>query len=208
MSTVHISDLPRLGGVLCLDFVNTVDPRFGPKRIEYLPDYGALLAWGVCAGALKPPDVDALRRTAAAAPATADAVLARAWVLRDSLYSLLRPESRGSAEALQLFNAELRRTMRFATLVEVDGRYEAGWATERELDRILWSVVRSAAELAISPSLAKVHECGGRDCGWLFLDTSKAGRRRWCSMAICGNRAKSERHRERLAARSSAGRRE
>jgi predicted RNA-binding Zn ribbon-like protein len=44
-----------------------------------------------------------------------------------------------------------------------------------------------------------VKECDGHDCGWLFLDTSKAGRRRWCSMDVCGNRAKAQRYRRRRA---------
>ena len=66
--------------------------------------------------------------------------------------------------------------------------YEAVFEGD-ELDRVLWPVTRAAAELATSPQLARVHECAGVDCGWLSLDTSKAGRRRWCSMEICGNRA-------------------
>jgi predicted RNA-binding Zn ribbon-like protein len=46
----------------------------------------------------------------------------------------------------------------------------------------------AVALLADAQLLARVHRCPGRNCGWLFLDTS--GRRRWCSMATCGSRAK------------------
>ncbi|HET8727128.1 MAG TPA: CGNR zinc finger domain-containing protein, partial [Alphaproteobacteria bacterium] len=42
--------------------------------------------------------------------------------------------------------------------------------------------------------------CGGIDCGWLFLDTSKNAKRRWCDMRYCGNRAKAHRHYERARA--------
>ena len=72
-----------------------------------------------------------------------------------------------------------------------------GWAAEpARLDRPLWPVVLSAAKLLSSDQLQRVHRCPGKDgrCGWLFLDTSKAGRRQWCSTQGCGNRAKARRH--------------
>jgi predicted RNA-binding Zn ribbon-like protein len=58
----------------------------------------------------------------------------------------------------------------------------------------------AAAELLANPSRGVVRECAGDACGWLFLDARRASRRRWCSMADCGNRAKVRRHRERRAA--------
>jgi predicted RNA-binding Zn ribbon-like protein len=61
------------------------------------------------------------------------------------------------------------------------------------LSPVAWSV----AELLMSEDLHRVRECAGPDCGWLFMDTSKNGSRRWCSMETCGNRAKARRHRER-----------
>jgi len=42
--------------------------------------------------------------------------------------------------------------------------------------------------------LARVRQCSNPQCGWLFLDNSKSGNRRWCSMSACGNRAKAHRH--------------
>jgi predicted RNA-binding Zn ribbon-like protein len=84
-----------------------------------------------------------------------------------------------------------------------DRGYVLDWTAGGEPDRMLWPVARSAVDLMTSADLARVRECDGHDCGWLFLDTSKAGRRRWCSMAICGNRAKSERYRQRSAAAPS-----
>jgi predicted RNA-binding Zn ribbon-like protein len=73
------------------------------------------------------------------------------------------------------------------------------------LDRMLWPIARSAAELLTAPELARVRECAGHPCGWLFLDASRNHSRRWCSMAGCGNRAKAKRHYERAkAARATA----
>jgi len=44
------------------------------------------------------------------------------------------------------------------------------------------------------PRLDRVRRCANPECGWLFLDDSRAGKRRWCSMSACGNRAKARRH--------------
>jgi predicted RNA-binding Zn ribbon-like protein len=55
----------------------------------------------------------------------------------------------------------------------------------------------AAAELLVSDIRAQIHECGGEGCGWLFLDTSRNHRRRWCTMQGCGNRAKARRFYER-----------
>jgi len=57
------------------------------------------------------------------------------------------------------------------------------------------AVAHSALDLLRSPMHGRIRECAGAGCGWLFVDTSKAARRRWCSMESCGNRAKVQRHR-------------
>jgi predicted RNA-binding Zn ribbon-like protein len=55
---------------------------------------------------------------------------------------------------------------------------------------VLWS----AADILVGPDSARVRECANNRCLWLFLDDSKNGTRRWCSMQACGNRAKAHRH--------------
>jgi predicted RNA-binding Zn ribbon-like protein len=54
----------------------------------------------------------------------------------------------------------------------------------------LWS----AADLLVGAQLHRVRQCANPECGWLFLDNSKSGNRRWCSMSACGNCAKAHRH--------------
>ncbi|HUJ97801.1 MAG TPA: CGNR zinc finger domain-containing protein, partial [Stellaceae bacterium] len=58
------------------------------------------------------------------------------------------------------------------------------------LTPILWS----AGDLLASGRLERVRQCANSQCLWLFLDDSKSGNRRWCSMSACGNRAKAHRH--------------
>jgi len=75
---------------------------------------------------------------------------------------------------------------------------------------ILAPVIRAAADLLTSPDAGRVRECGSDTCSWLFLDRSKNGTRRWCDMAVCGNRAKARRHyaREKKATRRRRKRKE
>jgi predicted RNA-binding Zn ribbon-like protein len=182
--------LPRRGNHLALDFVNSVDPRYGDERVEYLADYRALVAWSVWAGGVE----DGEDLLATADTRAARAVHRRALRLRDDLYALLRPAREPSA--VGAISAELRRASAHVVLRPAGSGYEEAFTGDAP-DRMLWPIVRSAAALATSPQLERVHECAGTDCGWLFLDTSKAGRRRWCSMEVCGNRAKVQRYRAR-----------
>jgi predicted RNA-binding Zn ribbon-like protein len=66
--------------------------------------------------------------------------------------------------------------------------------------RILWSIARSAAELLTGPDLHRVKFCPGEGCGWLFLDKTRNGKRRWCEMEVCGSRAKMRRYHQRRRA--------
>jgi predicted RNA-binding Zn ribbon-like protein len=66
-------------------------------------------------------------------------------------------------------------------------------------DRTLFTIALDACDLLLSPSRSRIRVCEGAGCGWFFIDRSKAGRRRWCNMAVCGNRVKVRSYRERVA---------
>jgi predicted RNA-binding Zn ribbon-like protein len=71
----------------------------------------------------------------------------------------------------------------------------AGWklefmAREGGLDWLLAAVARSAAEIIAEGSQARLRMCANPSCSLFFFDSSRTHRRRWCSMAICGNRHK------------------
>jgi predicted RNA-binding Zn ribbon-like protein len=79
------------------------------------------------------------------------------------------------------------------------------WQTEKSaLDRMLWSIARSSAELLTSEDINRVGRCeDDRGCGYLFYDTSRNKNRRWCSMESCGNRAKAKRYYQRRSQKNS-----
>jgi len=122
----------------------------------------------------------------------------RALELREAVYRLFDATARGKAPAaadLAVLNEALaaapaRRLLRrerngFAWDVDMRGSTALG-----QLAPVLWS----AGDLLTGPKLDRVKRCANPECGWLFLDDSRAGRRRWCSMSACGNRAKARRH--------------
>lgn len=201
----------RVGGRLCLDFVNTVggridDPDSRRERDysdlvvrEWLVSYESLLRWGTMAGAL--PDDDMARtlaREASARPSHAATVLKRAIRMRDAMYRVFKAAIGGRTpepDDLATLNREVRVARTRERLV-ASPRFGWEWdAPTGRLDRVLWPVARSAAELLASADLDRVGQCPGQSCGWLFLDTSRSGRRRWCDMADCGNLEKVRRFR-------------
>jgi predicted RNA-binding Zn ribbon-like protein len=73
---------------------------------------------------------------------------------------------------------------------------EPGAAEELEIERELrvpWLAVRSLLRL-LDEHPARVRKCANPDCPFWFLDTTRSGTRRWCSMTVCGNRLKARRH--------------
>jgi predicted RNA-binding Zn ribbon-like protein len=197
LSAVTGRPLPLLGGAICLDFVNTVDPRLQPPREDFLASFDQLARWGRYVGVLSTREERALLAARGSEPSYAAEVHGRALELREALYQLFRPASGRSLKALAVVNSELARTAGARVLVAEDGRYRLDWQRGAAEERLLAAVAQSAADLLTSRRLNLVRECAADGCGWLFLDTSKAHRRRWCSMAICGNRAKAQRHRQR-----------
>lgn len=212
---LEIERAKRVGGRLCLDFVNTVRGRTATPATgtgqdyaevlgERLVSYEALLRWSRLAGALTDPEERALARQGSARPAPAAAVLKRGLALRETMFGIFKAvieQRRPDPQDLSTLNRELRVARaheQLAAAPHFAWRWEAG---PSELDRVLWPVARSAADLLIAPELARVRQCPGEECGWLFLDLSRSGRRQWCDMADCGNLAKVRRFRERRATR-------
>ena len=76
---------------------------------------------------------------------------------------------------------------------------EIGYRADEPAAAALSRIARDAIELLAGSTAARVRECAAPDCAFLFLDTSRAGRRRWCAMARCGNREHVRKHRRRLS---------
>jgi predicted RNA-binding Zn ribbon-like protein len=195
-----VPDVPSLiGGALCLDFVNTVDPRHATDRREYLDSYPALVGWGRRAGAIDASTGERLLKAAATDPREARRVLQRAITLREALYPIFARAINGQPPApddLDTLHGELTGAMTHIRVHWAPTGFTRGWDDdEHRLDRVLWPVIQSAVDLLVCGPLGRVREClGDGNCGWLFLDLSKNASRRWCEMRTCGNRAKVRRY--------------
>ena len=206
-----------VGGRPCLDFVNTVKGRvsaggrrggrdFADQIVgERLTSFAAFVGWARLAGVVDAREAASLDRDALAATREADAVLRRAIALREAMYRLFKAAvERWSAreEDVATLNAEIQLARAHEHIV-MSPRPGWVWDDTSSLDRVMWPIVRSAADLLTSPELRRIGQCPGEECGWLFLDTSRSGRRQWCEMATCGTLAKVRRFR-RKRRRSSA----
>lgn len=189
-TTVATMDLD--GGAPCLDFVNTASGRSaGPLR-ERLNGYDDLVTIAERVGVLEGSEGARLRGAAASSPAAAEAVLERARALREAIYRLFAGEG-ASERDLALLAEEAGEGLAARRLVPADGGYAFAWPRTEELARPLWPLAASAAELLTSGEQERVKECAADNCNWLFLDESRNRSRRWCDMAVCGNRAKARR---------------
>ena len=187
------------GGHAALDFVNSLDNRFGTALpLERLTDYGALLRFAVESGVL---DARRARHLAQVAPAAAERALRRARELREALAAVLyaRLDGRSApSAALRTLERQLHRAGRYrelrwerrargGVLAWERGRFEA----RAELP--VWLLAESSGDLMMSEAAEQVRACDADTCRWLFLDTSRNHSRRWCDMKVCGNRMKARR---------------
>ena len=192
------ADFELSAGRICLDLPNTLTRRPTAEPIEQLRSYAHLVAWSRLADSLDDELARALLGVAARRPDEAARVHRRAVALREEIYAAMHAVAAADSvpdAALATINAEAARANTRARIVPADAGFVWSWDEDGPpLDRPLWPVVRSAAELLTSSELAQVRECAADNCAWLFIDTSKNRSRRWCDMAVCGNRAKARRH--------------
>ncbi len=188
-----------LGNRLCLDFTNTLKDTDGSRELP--SNYEELVAWSKQAGILTDEGAEQLLAKAAHRPAEAAMAFQRAVVLRETLFhifSRIAKDEQVEESDMDTLNTMLAETMLHARLVPKGKCCEWSWMAQHDvLDRMLWPVIRSAADLLTSEELWTVKVCASESCNWLFLDTSKNQSRRWCDMKSCGNRAKVRRHYER-----------
>jgi predicted RNA-binding Zn ribbon-like protein len=191
------SNLELIGGALCLDFVNTISAHVGSGALEYLNSYEDLVVWCRHAGTLGDEEATNLLNHASRHPKRAAATLVQGIVLRETIYRVLITTMDGvepTEEDVELLNTVLEQALSQLRIKPQQGVFEWTWSDGKELDRILWPIVRSAADLLTSEQLRWVGQCGREGCDWLFLDRSKNHSRRWCSMGMCGSRVKSRRY--------------
>jgi len=180
---------------LSLDFSNTVDWRNGEKRDDSLRTFGSLVEWSVKKGTISSDEAPSIMRRAKDEHLE-ESALGKAIQLRETIYRIFSSVAHdhhphdGDVSALNKFLSDYP-----VSSAIVRTGHEYGWAVVpgRGLEgRMLWPIAKSAADLLTSDQLGRVTECANEEegCGWVFLDKTRSGTKKWCSSTGCGNRAK------------------
>lgn len=194
--------LPLVGGALALDFCNTASGRDTDGRIDHLTAPEHLVDWCRHAGIVD-ADGEAHLQGRCADAAFGQDLLQRAVRLRDAIYGLdvaLASRRDPDQRDVDILAAAHTACLTAGRLTTKDGAFGWSWRVEdTPAAALLGPIASSALELLTRGDQARLKRCGGHNCGWLFLDTTKSNNRRWCEMDVCGNRAKQKRRRRRDA---------
>lgn len=185
------SSLALLGGRLAIDFANAP---------SYPADPVTRLSWEELALFLETSQIVSRERAeellslSETDPGTAHGLLTRAIRLRDALRlifgAMVRKEP-AAQEWILPVNDILRITEGHDELVLNEGRWKLEFvAREGGLEWLLAAIARSAAEIVMEGPAARLRKCANPGCELFFCDNSRTHQRRWCSMAVCGNRHK------------------
>ncbi|MEU8180083.1 CGNR zinc finger domain-containing protein [Micromonospora sp. NPDC049044] len=206
---LDVSQLPLVGGHPALDLVNTLE-RGGGSPHDFLGDSPALLRWSVRVGVVSDAEADQVGRVWRDEPAAAQAGLAAVRDVREGLHLVLLatiadggttgdPVAAGAA--LVALHQRWSGAAARASFVLDSSRVRLTYGTVPAMmvpDRI----ADAALDVMLTADLTRVRRCpvGEGGCGWMFLDQSRSGSRRWCRMADCGNAVKARRLTERRRA--------
>jgi predicted RNA-binding Zn ribbon-like protein len=185
-----------IGGDAALDFVNTVTGRDRQPR-DWLDSYARLLEWATVVRLLPEKNLRALTKKLHSEPATAARALSQAKELREKLFALVSAVASGNAPPKSALVALRQHWL--AGIEAHELRFENGRviaevrADADDFDLIAAMVAYRMVEHVMPQPVDRLRMCGGTNCSWVFIDRSKAGRRRWCDMAVCGNVAKTQR---------------
>jgi predicted RNA-binding Zn ribbon-like protein len=193
-----LADLRIVGGDLALDFVNTRSgPRHGPADTEWLSSYQDFADWtrriGLADASDTSPDP--------AADAEGIAAFARVQACRDDMYEAFVALADGAAPSGPVLRRIQVAYLEALSHGQLAGRADGcAWtwvpgSGRRALLAPLWPIVSAAVELLTSGPAGQVKPC--QACRFMFIDKSKNGSRRWCSMEDCGKAAKIARYLQR-----------
>jgi predicted RNA-binding Zn ribbon-like protein len=201
MPAIVIADAPAL------DFLNSVATPVDVP-VEWLSDGEGLVGWLQQAQLVPAPVLEQIR--ARALPGELDDVAERARSLREWFRGFVRKHrghrlSREDLQELEPLNRLLERDESFhqiAPAIDPEGNpFELQAARRwRSPEALLFPIAETLAQFVCSEDFTHVKTCEGPACTLLFADHTRGHARRWCSMAICGNRAKQAAHRQRLKA--------
>ena len=181
-----------IGNNLSVDFVNTQIITNGEPK-DLLESFADFVAWARAADLLSAPQAAAVLETWDSKP-QATQTLKGAKAFRQTLRKMVQQAAMGidiDASVITAINQVLREGNGYNEIVRGENVFEKRFHTAFHPPRqLLAPISEAAADLLCYGDLAYLRKCENPDCVLYFYDTTKNHRRRWCSMAACGNRAK------------------
>jgi predicted RNA-binding Zn ribbon-like protein len=204
----YIVLLPLIGDRPCLDFANTIERRSGSEHFrDFLQEYSDLLAFALRLSLISVETYAALSASSELHPEAAAKATIEARDFRDTISRIIsdisgqtttRVNKAPNRKDIALFDEARHRAHIAERLVWKADRLTPVAQPEADGIDLPWLVfVRDADSLFQSTFASHIRVCAADGCGRVFLDMSKNGTRRWCSMKTCGNRVKATRFRTR-----------
>ncbi|GAB3901413.1 CGNR zinc finger domain-containing protein [Larkinella knui] len=194
-----ITEMDLAGGAACLDFVNTALEFDEP--VERLHTYQDLLRLIRRLSLLDENTLAALTHRAEADPGQAERVLQKARQVRQAMLPVFAALAKGEPEqltapVLEAFNEAVNEALDKRVFLRQADQLALSWAhPQTDLLQAVWVFSLSAYELLTNQDQKLIKQCGA--CAWLFLDTTKNHRRKWCDMQTCGTSVKGRRYYQR-----------
>jgi len=180
-----------VGGRLAIDFANI--PSYPGSPADGL-SWEELIVFLQASHIVSPERGSSLLALSGSDPDAAQSLLSRSIRLRDALrksFGAIVRKELIARECAEPINQILRITEGHDEIVLEENTWKMEFkAREGGLDWLLAAIARSAAEIIVEGAQARLRICANPACGLFFSDKSRTRRRRWCSMAICGNRHK------------------
>jgi predicted RNA-binding Zn ribbon-like protein len=203
-----------VGDVLALDFLNSVATPVD-TAVDWIDDGEGLLSWLEQARLVPAEVLEAIR--AQALPGELDKVADQARSLREWFRGLVqkhrgRPLAPEDLDELEPLNRLLERDEAFSRIVQRPAPGPRSFEVQslrrwRSPEALLLPIGEALARFVCTEDFSNVKACEGPICTLLFADRTRGRGRRWCSMALCGNRAKQAAHRHRRKGSAETGRR-
>lgn len=192
-----IATLQLDGGCPVFDFTNTISNRNDPDYFDYLLKYDDFIQWVNKIGLLPKGKIDAITAFSKSHSRKSVTILQEVINAREvmfTLFSSLAQHGKADKTALETFNSFLSEAL---SNMRIDvGRTEVTTSftvSEKTiLKEPLYLLVKNAFDILSTQSFERIKECP--TCKWLFLDTTKNGKRRWCNMQVCGSNDKARRY--------------
>jgi predicted RNA-binding Zn ribbon-like protein len=190
--------LALVAGALALDFTNTASGRGGERYRDHLRNHDDVVTWAAHAGIIDEVAAGQIGDRIRKDDPDFRQLLENALSLREAIYEVAAAIARRAPPAkehLDLISRRCAAALASASLEMGANGARWRWPHEPPLPAtILGPVALSAVGLLREADPARIKQCAGEHCGWVFFDMTKNGSRRWCEMSVCGNRAKAKAH--------------